>query len=110
PPSSAWSAARACGSTAGRSASKESCSLRGPLPPGPPNVLDDAAVAERDRALTAVRDVHVVRDDDDGRFETGVEVANQPQDLAAGARVEIAGGLIGQQNRRIDRQRTRDGG
>ena len=55
------------------------------------------------------RDVHVVRDDDDGRAEARVQVADQRQDLVAGVRVEVAGRLVGEQDRRIDRQRARDG-
>ena len=41
------------------------------------HVLDDAAVAERDRAAAARGDLHVVRDDDDRRAEARVQIANQ---------------------------------
>ena len=41
--------------------------------------------------------------------EAGVEVADEREDLVAGLRVEIAGRLVGEQDRRIDRQRARDG-
>ena len=54
------------------------------------------------------RDVHVVRHDDDRRAEPRVQVANQREDLLAGARVEVAGRLVGEQDRRIDRQRAGD--
>ena len=73
-----------------------------------PDVLDDAAVAQRDRPAAALGDVHVVRHDHDGRAEPGVQIADQREDLLAGVRVEIAGRFVGEQNRRIDRQRARD--
>ena len=38
-----------------------------------------------------------------------VEVVNQFEHLLAGARVEVAGGLIGQDHQRVVDQRTRDG-
>src|SRR5213080_4144040 len=66
-----------------------------------PHVLDDAAVAERDRALAAVRHVHVVRDDDDGGAESRVEIANQREDLFAGVRVEVARRFVGEEDWRI---------
>ena len=37
-----------------------------------------------------------------------MQVADQREDLVAGARVEVAGRLVGEQDRRIDRQRARD--
>ena len=37
-----------------------------------------------------------------------VQIANQRENLLAGVRVEIAGRLVGEQDRRIDRQRARD--
>ena len=52
---------------------------------------------------------HVVRDDQDGRAQALVQIVDQRQNLLAGVRIEIAGGLVGQQNRRIDGERARDG-
>src|SRR4029077_9951314 len=70
------------------------------LAPRAMHVLDEAAVAKGDGAFAAFGDGHVVRDDDDGRSEAGVDVANQGQDLFAGAGVEIAGRLGGEGDRR----------
>ena len=70
--------------------------------------LHDPAVAQGDRPAAALGDLHVVRHDDDGRAEARVQVADQREDLLAGARVEIAGRFVGEQNRRIDRQRAGD--
>ncbi len=38
-----------------------------------------------------------------------MQVADELQDSGAGARVEVAGGLIGEQDRRIERERAGDG-
>src|SRR6185295_17015421 len=78
------------------------------LTAGAADVFDDAAVAQGDGALAALRHGHVVRDDDDRRAEAGVQVADQRENLLAGARVEVAGRFVGEQDRRIDRQRARD--
>src|SRR6185436_3354808 len=78
------------------------------LTAGAADVFDDAAVAQGDGALAALRHGHVVRDDDDRRAEAGVQVADQRKNLLAGARVEVAGRFVGEQDRRIDRQRARD--
>ena len=37
-----------------------------------------------------------------------VEIANQLEDLDAGAGVEVAGRFVGEEDRRVDRQRARD--
>ena len=47
-------------------------------------------------------------DDHDGAAG-GVQVTQQRDDLGGGARVEIPGGLVGQQDRRMPHQRTGDG-
>jgi hypothetical protein len=62
-----------------------------------------------DGSLAARGHFHVVGDDDDGRSEAGVDVANQGQDLFACAGVEIPGRLVGEEDRRVDRQGARDG-
>ena len=38
-----------------------------------------------------------------------MQIADQAQDLGAGVSVEVAGRLVGEQDRRIDRQRAGDG-
>ena len=76
---------------------------------GRPHVFDDAAVAERNRAIGAARDLEVVGDDHHGGAEPRVEIADQREDVVASLGVEVAGRLVGQQDGRIDRQRARDG-
>src|SRR5581483_4044187 len=73
-----------------------------------PAVFDHAAVAKCDRAAAATRDGHVVRDDDDGRIQSTVKIANESEDVFTGARVEIARRLVGEEYRRVDRQRPGD--
>ena len=46
----------------------------------------------------AFGDAGIVGDDQDGGAEALVEVANEGEDFGAGVRVEIAGGLIGEQD------------
>src|SRR5690348_14300790 len=75
----------------------------------PAHVFDDAAVAERDRPLAAPCDAHVVGDDDDRRLQAAVKIADEREDLLARARVEVAGRFVGEQDRRVDRQRARNG-
>ena len=41
--------------------------------------------------------------------EALVQIADEREDLVAGVRVEVAGRLVGQDDRRVDRQRARDG-
>ena len=54
------------------------------------------------------RHVVVVRHQDD-RLPVLVEVVDQVQHLGAGARIEVAGGLVGQDDERIVHQRAGDG-
>ena len=68
---------------------------------------DDVAVAEAQHAARVARDVGLVRDQHDGHA-LAVELLEQRHDLQAGARVEVAGGLVGEDQRgRVD-QRARD--
>ena len=55
------------------------------------------------------RHVRVVRDDENRRAERDVQIADEPQNVGAGLRVEIACRLVRQQDRRIHRQRARNG-
>jgi len=59
------------------------------------DVLDDMAVAQRDGALAGARDIHVMRDHGDRGAQTRVEIANERQNLFAGARIQIACRLVG---------------
>ena len=71
-------------------------------------VADDRAVAHVDDALRGAREILVVRDDDDRRA-VGVQPLEQRDHLGAGARVELAGGLVGEEQRRPVGERARDG-
>ena len=71
-------------------------------------VLDHAAVAERDHALGLLGDVGLVGDQHD-RAAFLVEAREDPQHLLGGARVEVAGRLVGEDHRRVGDERARDG-
>jgi len=49
-----------------------------------------------------------MRDDDDGGARGRVQVVEQRENLLPGARVEIARGLVGEEDRRVDREGARD--
>ena len=57
------------------------------------------------RALGGVR---VVRHHDDGLLELPVEPLEQVEDLVGRLAVEVAGGLVGEQQRRVGDDRARD--
>ncbi len=58
-------------------------------------VVLDAAVHDLDDALAALGDARVVGDDHD-RLAPGVQPVEDLEDLEAGLRVEVAGGLVGE--------------
>ena len=60
-------------------------------------VLDDFAVAEDDFASALVGEDGVMGDHDDG-VSLGVEVVEDLHDFAAGGGVEVAGGLVGEED------------
>ena len=68
---------------------------------------NDSAIEEKDVAAGAAQVTRVVGDDDDGRA-FGVELTQQLHHLRTVLRVEIAGGLVGQQNQRLAHHRARD--
>src|SRR5262245_11084958 len=71
-------------------------------------IVFDAAVHDLHHPLALAGDARVVRDDDD-RLAAGVHLVEDLQDLVARLRVEVAGGLVGQHQRRLHHQRARDG-
>ena len=103
PPSSASCGGRACESTA--KLMRRSRISRARL-----RVTSSTIRPSRSAIVRAQlsRHLHIVRDDDDRRAEACVQIANEAEDVFAGVRVEIAGRLVGEQNRRIDRQRACD--
>src|SRR6186997_3093984 len=66
------------------------------------------AVAERHDARAVLGDIRFVRDQHDGDAALDVEALEQPHHLDAGSRIEVAGRLVGQQDRRVVDQRARD--
>ena len=72
--------------------------------------LDDLPVPKRHAAVHARGDVHVVGRDDDGEPGGAHQLGQRVEHVLGGARVEIAGRLVGQQDaRRVgDRARDRD--
>src|SRR5438045_3328098 len=78
---------------------------------GPPHsslVRLDPAVADVDGAMGMVGDVALVGDHDD-RVALAVQLLEQPHDLLAGGGVEVAGGLVREQDGGTHDQRAGDG-
>ena len=101
----AWTrASRKCIGIQSRAVSRPVCT--GLSCVGPPSCLD-ATVADRDRALDPLGDARVVRHQHD-RVALVVQRAQQGEDLVAGARVEVAGRLVGEDQARPADQRARD--
>src|SRR5262245_30986238 len=71
------------------------------------HVADDLAVAEAHDARRVLRQLVLVRDEDDG-VPTAVQIVHQRQDLVTGLRVEVSGRLVGEQDRRLVDERARD--
>src|SRR5712692_4343129 len=79
---------------------------RGPM--GHALVFAYLSVAKNKHALGELRDVVLVGDQHDGQSFV-IQVLENLHDLDRGAAVEISGGLVGQQNRRLVHQRARNG-
>ena len=71
-----------------------------------PSLLDDAAVEQVDGAVGVARVARVVGDHADGGAGA-VQLAQQVHDRLAVVRVEVAGGLVGEQDRGIADERAR---
>src|SRR5258705_2858394 len=72
-------------------------------------VVAHQSVAERNHARAVFGDVRLVRHEDDGDAALDVEALEDAHHLDARLRVEIAGRLVGEQQRRVVHQRPRDG-
>ena len=70
--------------------------------------VDDHSVDDRDPALRARGDGGIVRDEDDG-LAAGGQLFEDADDVAAGLLVEVAGRLVGQDQRRVVDERAGDG-
>ena len=71
-------------------------------------VADDLAVGEEEHAVGDRRGVRVVGDHHGRLAEVGDHAAQEREDLAAGARVEVAGRLVGEHDRRPRDERAGD--
>src|SRR5215467_7164754 len=76
---------------------------------GPVQPAGDPPVGEKDDPVGVARGRRVVGDHDDGLAELAHAAAEQVQDLRAGAGVEVAGGLVGEDDFRPADQGPRDG-
>src|SRR5258705_13934259 len=72
-------------------------------------VVGHQSVAERNHARAVFGDVRLVRHEDDGDAALDVEALEDAHHLEARLRVEIAGRLVGEQQRRVVHQGPRDG-
>jgi hypothetical protein len=76
---------------------------------GPAHIPGDAGIAQGNGARAAFGDTGIVGDDEDGGAEALVEVAYEGQDLGAGMGVQVAGGLIGEEDGRGKGEGAGDG-
>jgi hypothetical protein len=70
-------------------------------------ITQDAAVTKAHDALTVRSNFVFVRHDDD-RLSFGVQLTEERQDLDRGLAVEISRGFVGEQNRWVIQNRSRD--
>ena len=76
--------------------------------PGGEMIARDDAISNGDNAMRVFGDVRLVGDEDDG-VALGVEVVEERHDLLAGLGVEVAGGLVGEDDGGTVDQRAGDG-
>ncbi len=72
-------------------------------------IRHQSAIEHFQHPVAACGDARVVRHQQHRAAERLVEAAEQREHLVGGARVEVAGGLVGQQDGRADHQRPGDG-
>src|ERR1051325_9584724 len=70
--------------------------------------LHHAAILERHAAVHPLRQLHVVGGDDGGQPGCAYELGKRVEDMARGARVEVAGRLVREQDARRIGNRSRD--
>jgi len=69
---------------------------------------DDASVEQLDSAVETSSDVGVVRRDDERERESLLRLLDQVEDAAGGVGVEMAGGLVAEEQLRALRECARD--
>ncbi len=62
-----------------------------------------------DRPSAALGDMDIMRDDQYSGTESRVQAANERENFGAGMGIQVAGGLAGQQDRRVNRKRASNG-
>ena len=72
-------------------------------------IRHDPSAVEFDHAVATIGQPVVVRDQHQRRAVRVVQLEQQVDDARAGHRVEVAGGLVGEQHFRTRRERARDG-
>jgi len=72
-------------------------------------VTRDVSILQADQPVTDFGGFRVVRHHDDRQLAFARGLANQPQHLGAGLRIEVTGGLVGEEQRGLRQQRARDG-
>ena len=77
------------------------------LCPREPVLVDDLAVLEEDDPVGVGGNARIVRDDDHGAAPVVRGFAQQADDLVAGLRVQVAGRLVAQDQRRVGDHRPR---
>ena len=75
---------------------------------GLPDILFDLSVPQMDRAMRERGDFGFVRNEDDGVARL-MQAGEERHDFAARLRIEVAGWLVGKQDRRVVHQRAGDG-
>ena len=73
-----------------------------------PAILDDIAVAQRHRSRASICHFEIMRDDKNCRTQPRMKVVNEFEDFFACVRIQVAGGFIRQQYRRVYRKCSRD--
>src|SRR5207245_175688 len=71
-------------------------------------VADDASIAHGQHARRTRRDSRIVRDDDHGAA-FGTRTEKELEYAGARARIEIPRGFVGENERGVEEERTRDG-
>ena len=82
--------------------------IRALLRRGGGHVALDMAGAQADDAVAAAGELEVVGDEDEGRAAVALQGEQEVDDRAARALVEVAGRLVGDQDRRVRRDRAGD--
>ena len=84
----------------GKNSDRHRARCSGRVTATPPSLGDDAAVLHVDDAMRGVGDFAGVGREQDGDAGLAIELDQQLEDVRAVHRVEVAGGLVGNQQRR----------